>query len=94
MNAYEIPTWAIVQAIAKRAARDAAKASGGSVISDTSDGAMNLPTGSHAESDEVEMTGRVFRSARDIADALIEYRRRDPPAPESVRSAGWWERKG
>ena len=28
------------------------------------------------------MTGRVFRSARDIADALIEYRRRHPQPPE------------
>jgi len=26
--------------------------------------------------DNVEMTGRVFRSAKDITDALVEYRRR------------------
>ena len=40
------------------------------------------PAGADATSDEVPVTGRVFRGARDITDALIEYRWRHPQPRE------------
>jgi hypothetical protein len=49
---------------------------------------MNSPAHADAASDEVESTGRVFRSARDIADALVESRRRVPQRPDSAHAAG------
>ena len=54
---------------------------------------MNSPVDVDAASDEVEITGRVFRSARDIADALVDYRRRQPQRSESAPTTDRCDKK-
>jgi len=94
VRAYEIPTGAIAQMIAKRAEREErlTRNTGAAPLrlaqlpvptcpplrARTKDDSAIAAIETLVSGQDIETTGRVFRSPKDIADAMFEYRRRHP----------------